>query len=935
MAVLVFLAGAARAKLVAADLAPARGIGRIARRGARRRGSIAARRTEVHVDRGEFVFAGRGVDVVRLHEGQVLLFGRRLLHDLHAHQLGGDRLAQILAHRFEQVEGFRLVFVQGVALAIAAQPDHIAQMIEHHEMLAPEMVERLQQDRLFDVADDVRAPPRDLRRHVLVGIPLDARNQLLVGDAFFLRPFGDGKIHAEHALDLVLQPRDIPLFGIGVLGNVLPDKCIHHLATHVGDDLRRHLVAHPFDALVEDDLALIVHHVVELEQVLANVVVARLDLLLRVIQRLVDPRMDDRLVLLEAELLQHAVELVRAEDAHQVVFERQEELRAPRIALTAGSSAQLVVDAPRLVPLGAEHEHAAGGERLLLQAGDLLADHVRPRIAHPRLHIGDVGQFLADAHVGVAAELNVGAAAGHVGGDSDRARHARLGDDVGLLLVVARVEDCEHLGLGGAFVAGIERSEGVRIGEVVRLPAALAQHVGELFGLLDRGGADQHRLAALLAVLDQRDDGAVFLRRRAVDLVVLVEADHRQIGRDVENFEIVDVEELVGFRQRRARHARELFVHAEVVLEGDRGERLVFRLDRLAFLRLQRLMQAVGKAPPRHHAPGELVDQHDLVVADDVILVAMEQLVRAQRLIDVMHDRDVLDVVKRFRLELAGGAQRLFHLFHAGFGHGDGALLLVDLEIALVELRDERVDRVVELGTVVERAGNDQRRTRFVDENGVDLVDDRIDVATLDHLFDAVLHIVAQIVEAELVIGPVGDVAGVGLLALLVVEPVHDHAGGQAEKLVDFAHPFGVALGEVVIDGHDVHAAPVQRVEIDRQGRDQRLAFAGPHFRYPALVQHHPTDKLDVEMALPEGALGRLPHGREGGHQQIVERLAFGELLAERLRARPQLLVGKRRDLGLQCIDRGDPRPVGADAPVICRAENLAGDSAEHAGVLS
>ena len=136
----------------------------------------------------------------------------------------------------------------------------------------------------------------------------------------------------------------------------------------------------------------------------------------------------------------------------------------------------------------------------------------------------DVGELLADAHVGIAAELNVGAAAGHVGGDGDRARHAGLRDDEGFLLVVARVEDGEDLRLGGALVAGIERREGVGIGEIVLLPALLAQHLGELLRLLDRGGADQHRLAALLAVLDQRDDGAVFLRRRAIDLVVVVDA---------------------------------------------------------------------------------------------------------------------------------------------------------------------------------------------------------------------------------------------------------------------------------------------------------------------------------------------------------------------------------------------------------------------------
>jgi hypothetical protein len=45
------------------------------------------------------------------------------------------------------------------------------------------------------------------------------------------------------------------------------------------------------------------------------------------------------------------------------------------------------------------------------------------------------------------------------------------------------------------------------------------------------------------------------------------------------------------------------------------------------------------RPPPDHHAARELVDQHDLAVADDVVLVALEQLVRAQRLVDVVHQR--------------------------------------------------------------------------------------------------------------------------------------------------------------------------------------------------------------------------------------------------------------------------------------------------------
>ncbi len=103
---------------------------------------------------------------------------------------------------------------------------------------------------------------------------------------------------------------------------MLGDQIVDHGMPHVGDHLADRLIFHPFDALIEDDLALIVHHVVVLQDVLADIEIARFDLLLRFFQRLVDPGMDDRLVLAQPELLQHAVELIGAEDAHQVVFER-------------------------------------------------------------------------------------------------------------------------------------------------------------------------------------------------------------------------------------------------------------------------------------------------------------------------------------------------------------------------------------------------------------------------------------------------------------------------------------------------------------------------------------------------------------------------------------------------------------------------------------
>ena len=216
-----------------------------------------------------------------------------------------------------------------------------------------------------------------------------------------------------------------------------------------------------------------------------------------------------------------------------------------------------------------------------------------------------------------------------------------------------------------------------------------------------------------------------------------------------------------------------------------------------------------------------------------------------------------------------------------------------------------------------------------------DFVDDGVEMAALDHVLEPVLHVVAQIVEAVFVVGAVGDVARIGLLALGIVEAVDDHADGHAEEVVDLAHPFGVAAGEVVVDGDDVDALAGQRVEIDRKRRDQRLAFAGLHLGDVALMQHHAADQLDVEMALAERALGGLAHGGESGNQDVVQRLAVGELLAEFGGAGLQRLVRKRGDLGLQRVDGVDAGLISLDPPVVGGAEKLAGERADHAKFLS
>ena len=270
-------------------------------------------------------------------------------------------------------------------------------------------------------------------------------------------------------------------------------------------------------------------------------------------------------------------------------------------------------------------------------------------------------------------------------------------------------------------------------------------------------------------------------------------------------------------------------------------------------------------------------------------------------------------------------------------------------EFAELELGNDDVDAGVLVGGLVGGAGDDERGAGFVDEDGVDFVDDAVVVAALDLILELELHVVAQVVEAELVVGAVGDVGGVGLAALLVGEVVDDDADGEAEEAVDLAHPFGVALGEVVVDGDDVDAAAGEGIEIAGERGDEGLAFAGLHLGDLAGVEDHAADQLDVEVAHADGALAGFADDGEGFGQDGVEgglfggdalvgvlwgvgmfAMAAGDALAELGGLVAQLLVGERLDGRLERVDLRDGRHEALDGAFVTGAKDFCYDCVEQ-----
>ena len=256
--------------------------------------------------------------------------------------------------------------------------------------------------------------------------------------------------------------------------------------------------------------------------------------------------------------------------------------------------------------------------------------------------------------------------------------------------------------------------------------------------------------------------------------------------------------------------------------------------------------------------------------------------------------------------------------------HADGALADVDLVVdVLLHHRGQPGELAVPVRCAVGRPGDDQRGAGLVDQDRVDLIDDGVAVAALHQVVQRMRHVVAQVVEAEFVVGAVGDVGGVGLAALIGVEPGQDHPDVQAEEAVHAAHPLAVAPGQVVVDCDDVHALAAQRVEVCGQHAGQRLSLAGLHLGDVAEVQRGPAHDLYVEVPLGQHPPGRLAGHRERLGHQVIELLATGDALAELVGLGAQLGVGELLGVVGEGVDVVSHPPQALDHPAFTEAQQL------------
>src|SRR5437763_6839554 len=119
-------------------------------------------------------------------------------------------------------------------------------------------------------------------------------------------------------------------------------------------------------------------------------------------------------------------------------------------------------------------------------------------------------------------------------------------------------------------------------------------------------------------------------------------------------------------------------------------------------------------------------------------------------------------------------------------------------------------------------------------------------------------------------------------------------------------------------------APALQRVQVCRERRDERLSLAGLHLVDVALVKGGAAHQLNVEVSLPDGSHGGFSNGCERLGHQLVEVLAATQSLAELDGQVGEVLIGTLLHLRLERVDElGDRTEVLELAPFTEAAERV------------
>ena len=147
----------------------------------------------------------------------------------------------------------------------------------------------------------------------------------------------------DHQEEIEYKPasesRQIPVLRIILFRRILFDSVPSRVLDHLPHlTLKILTTLKSKQAEVINDLALLVHNVIVVEQSLTRLKVVGLHSFLSTLNRLGNKAVGDHLSFFRAPLVHHICNALGPEEPHEIIFEREVELRSTRVSLAPGAA---------------------------------------------------------------------------------------------------------------------------------------------------------------------------------------------------------------------------------------------------------------------------------------------------------------------------------------------------------------------------------------------------------------------------------------------------------------------------------------------------------------------------------------------------------------------------------------------------------------------
>ena len=121
-------------------------------------------------------------------------------------------------------------------------------------------------------------------------------------------------------------------------------------------------------------------------------------------------------------------------------------------------------------------------------------------------------------------------------------------------------------------------------------------------------------------------------------------------------------------------------------------------------------------------------------------------------------------------------------------------------------------------------------------------------MAVLHNLLWTLSHaVIAQIVETEFRVRAVSNIAQILRTALLRAHRVLNATHSKAKKLIEMAHPCGVAAGKIIVHRDELDVLASKCIQVQRKRGYESFALARLHLGDCAAMKNDSSDQLNIE----------------------------------------------------------------------------------------